>query len=107
MCPFIKLHLLSLLIHWYLLTCTLVYQIDAHIGIHLLFIRIKFIDRHHSAVVKFDLKCNIIKSNITCTFQITFCEFYKGATLNLKLFFHNYVLQYCMKMLKALYLLLL
>ena len=36
------------------------YYIDIHIGIHLLFIIIKFIDRHYSALVKFYL----IYSNI-------------------------------------------
>ena len=38
--------------HEYPLTDNLVYQIDVHIGICILFVIIKFIDGHHSAVAK-------------------------------------------------------
>ena len=76
---------------------------DVHIGIHLLFIKIKFL--HDIIVLWSSFILNQVILNAHFVFFLS--EFHKVATLKLNLFFLNCVLQFCMKILEALYLVLL
>ena len=82
-----------------LLTDNSVCQIDVHIGIRLLLILNKFIYTHRRALVTFYPS----EIKLGAHSRLFVNDFNKGATLIQKLFLLNFVLQYSMKILKALY----